>query len=190
MTMSLNEVEAMARKAARGAGLEWGLAEDAGRATRWLCAQGLDGVGVAVSVLIGRSEATCTIARGAALSDRAADLRNGPVNLQNIDAPLFLLPFAAWVARTLQTAVEVECDRCRALTDGRTLSMTGDFPDHASAVSLRITNADLGAGRSPSRARPTETDWAELEALAKRTYAPATDESRLKGAGAGLSDND
>ena len=41
MTHSLNEIEAMAKKAARGAGLPWGLADDAGRAVRWLCARGL-----------------------------------------------------------------------------------------------------------------------------------------------------
>ena len=41
-----------------------------------------------------------------------------------------------------------------------------------------------------SRAMPDPQDWAQLEALARLTYAPATDESRLNGAGAGLSDND
>ena len=38
---SLNELEALARKAARGAGLPWGLAEDAGWAVRWLEAREL-----------------------------------------------------------------------------------------------------------------------------------------------------
>lgn len=36
MALSLNQVEHTARKAVRGAGLPWGLAEDAGRAVRWL----------------------------------------------------------------------------------------------------------------------------------------------------------
>ena len=43
MNWSLNELDAMARKAARGAGYSWGLAEEAGRATRWLAAAGLPG---------------------------------------------------------------------------------------------------------------------------------------------------
>ena len=33
MNLSLNEVDAMAKKAARGAGYSWGLAEEAGKAT-------------------------------------------------------------------------------------------------------------------------------------------------------------
>jgi hypothetical protein len=190
MTMSLNEVEAMARKAARGAGFEWGLAEDAGKATRWLCAHGQDGVAVAVAVFTNGAAAESTLACGAALSDRAADLRDGSIELQNLADPLFLMPFAAMAAQTLRATVEVECDGCRALTDGKSLTLIGDFPEIASALSIRLADSVLGAERASSRARPNPSDWAELETLAKRTYAPATDESRLKGAGAGLSDND
>jgi hypothetical protein len=190
MTMSLNEVEAMARKAARGAGFEWGLAEDAGKATRWLCAHGQDGVAVAVAVFTNGAAAESTLACGAALSDRAADLRDGSIELQNLADPLFLMPFAAMAAQTLRATVEVECDGCRALTDGKSLTLIGDFPEIASALSIRLTDTVLGAEGPSSRARPNPSDWAELETLAKRTYAPATDESRLKGAGAGLSDND
>ena len=36
MNVSMNEVESMAKTAARGAGYSWGLAEEAGKATRWL----------------------------------------------------------------------------------------------------------------------------------------------------------
>ena len=34
MSFSLNEIEAMGRRAARGAGLHWGIAEEAGKAVR------------------------------------------------------------------------------------------------------------------------------------------------------------
>ena len=43
MNYSLNEIDGLARKAARGAGLEWGLTEEAGKAVRWLCAASLPG---------------------------------------------------------------------------------------------------------------------------------------------------
>ncbi len=39
---SLNEVEGLAGKAARGAGLAWGMAEETAKAARWLAACGLD----------------------------------------------------------------------------------------------------------------------------------------------------
>ena len=44
MLCSLNEIRALATGAARGAGLPWGVAEEAGQATRWLEARGLAGL--------------------------------------------------------------------------------------------------------------------------------------------------
>ena len=41
---SLNEIQTQATKAARGAGLPWGVADEAGRAARWLEARGLAGL--------------------------------------------------------------------------------------------------------------------------------------------------
>ena len=44
MSHSLNEIEALGKKAARGAGMPWGMAEEASKALRWLCAHGIDGM--------------------------------------------------------------------------------------------------------------------------------------------------
>ncbi len=44
MKCSLNEIELNCRKAARGCGLPWGVADEAGKAVRWLHAFGLDAV--------------------------------------------------------------------------------------------------------------------------------------------------
>ena len=44
MLCSLNEIRALATGAARGAGLPWGVADEAGRAARWLEARGLAGL--------------------------------------------------------------------------------------------------------------------------------------------------
>ena len=40
---SLGEIDALARKATRGAGYSWGIAEEAGKAVRWLSAYGFSG---------------------------------------------------------------------------------------------------------------------------------------------------
>ena len=190
MTMSLNEVDAMVRKAARGVGLSWGLAEEAGRAARWLCAQGQDGVGAAAKALVGPKSDHCTFALGAGLADCAAGLRNGPAQFKDVKSPQLFLPFAAMAAKMLQGTVEIDCDGRCAMTNGRLLTLSDDFPDHASIVTVRVIDVSLGTECPMSRAMPDLEDWAQLEALASLTYAPATDESRLNGAGAGLSDND
>jgi len=51
MSYSLNEIEALAKNAARGTGLPWGLAQEAANATGFLCRFGLDGVGVLAALL-------------------------------------------------------------------------------------------------------------------------------------------
>jgi len=40
---SLSEIDALARKAARGAGYSWGIAEEVGKSARWLSAYGFKG---------------------------------------------------------------------------------------------------------------------------------------------------
>ena len=56
MTWSLNEIESLAKNATRGAGRDWGLAEEAGKATRWLCAAGWPGADLLAELLILRGD--------------------------------------------------------------------------------------------------------------------------------------
>ena len=51
MNYSLNEYEALAYKAARGCGLAWGLAEEAGKAVRTLSALGLESAPILLEAL-------------------------------------------------------------------------------------------------------------------------------------------
>ena len=111
---SLNEVEIYGRRAARGAGMPWGLAEEAGKASRWLAERGLPGVELLVRLLMandGRSYASmapvivngrwqtpagelCPVCSGAALSDRIDVLARGEeICLSALAYPLLLAPF-------------------------------------------------------------------------------------------------
>ncbi|WP_371169709.1 DUF3726 domain-containing protein [Aliiroseovarius sp. 2305UL8-7] len=209
MSFSLNEVEATAKRATRGAGYSWGTAEEAAKATRWLCAHGQDGA-VALAELLNAgygSAATdhapqnldeiwqcsgnlCALVTGACLSDCAQLLSDRPVQMRGVSVPMMILPFAASAARTLKASVSVECGDVVAVTDGSQLSITGPFPNEARE--LRISRGGVIADTQPimTRARPNADAWRALNTFAHRTYAPATEESRLLGAGAGLSDND
>lgn len=189
MSFALNEVEATAKRATRGAGYPWGLAEEASKATRWLCAQGLDGVSVLAAVLQGETKPVSTISQGAALSDRAAGLKQADASLGEIAEPLMILPFAAMAARQLEQTVTVACAKAKAVTDGSLVSISGEFPKDADLV-VQLGGRLDEARTKVTRATPDKAAWEALNALAHRTYAPATEESRRLGAGAGLSDND
>lgn len=209
MNLSLNEVEALARKAARGAGYPWGLAEEAARATRWLCAHDVDGCRELAGLLAAsdgadlrdrapvpgnawaaRGGRLCPIATGAALSDRAGSLGEAGLRFENVVHPVMLVPFAGQCARQRGTVIALSWEGVVATTDGTGLCLAGATAATVASVTL-TTGAELGHRRSRrSRASPDPSCYRDLHAFACRTYAPATDESRLKGAGAGLRDAD
>ena len=210
MNLSLNEVEATAKRATRGAGYPWGLAEEAAKATRWLCAHGIDGCGVLARILsqfdradlgactptdLGTSWTSargilCPLTTGTAISDRAADLRAGSIQLGRVAEPQMLLPFVAQSALQLGSTVSIAWDGVAAATDGSQLELNGESGAIADAVTVE-TDGSIGDPVSlHTRAEPDNDDLETLSRFAQRTYAPATEESRLLGAGAGLSDND
>ncbi|WP_300031164.1 DUF3726 domain-containing protein [uncultured Roseobacter sp.] len=216
MSHSLNEIAAHAKRAARGAGLSWGMAEEAARATRWLAAHDLAGPALLCDVLarndglphaqvapvslIGdwhaRGGALCPLAAGATLNDCADRLADGrPVRMLSVSCPLLVVPFVAWAAIHLKAPVRVTYDNVRIDTDGDSIRI--DDPHRqinvakAATVTCQRTDAPIGTTQRPGlRGSVTPDIWARLDVFAQRTFAPATEASRLLGAGAGLSDND
>ena len=210
MTFSLNEVEATAKRAARGAGYSWGMAEEAGKAARWLCARDVDGC-AALSGLLrqfhGAAEAEwaphidrsqwqakggrlCPLLAGTAISDRARALETGEISLSGLVEPVLLLPFVASCARHLEMAISIRLPGATAETDGEELAIVGAFPALAESVDVSIGGKITARQTRRSRADPAPDTWQVLNRFAQRTFAPATEASRLTGAGAGLSDND
>ena len=209
MSYSLNEIEHTAKRAARGAGYAWGLAEEAGKAVRWLTVQGIDGAAMLSCLLqegfgealpdhtpdcIGFSwsspEALCPLITGAALCDRADRLTSDALVLNRVFAPGLLLPFAASIAEIVKEPVHLEMAGQSAITVGGRLQSDGEFPTRADRVSLALGGTIERPRPIHERAGPDPAGWAQLCIFAHRTYAPATPQSRLRGAGAGLSDND
>ena len=115
---SLAEIEAMGKRAARGGGLSWGLAEEAGKAVRWLHAHHQDGVGALNALLqsndgisfselcpqlrdgtwAASSGTLCPLIAGATVLDHASLDEQWPLTLQRIRTPLLLVPFVARAA--------------------------------------------------------------------------------------------
>ena len=104
--------------------------------------------------------------------------------------PLLLCFFAAQVARQTTTVVRLAWQDCYATTDGLHLSMSGTRQAAIADITLSLVDTRMTRNTLSQRGYPSEKTWEILNQYAARTYAPATDESRLKGAGAGLSDND
>ena len=215
MHFSLNELEATGKRAARGAGLSFGLAEEAGKALRWLAAQGLPGPTILASHLAwldGRSYrdlvpistartwraplgALCPLIAGAALADRAAAISAGrTVLLGPVRYPLLLTPFVAGVAKATGVPISLAWNGLTATLDD-CVQLAGDQAaieaDQADAVCCRRAPERPRSGDRPMQGATVDlVTWERLQAFAQRTFAPATDASRTAGAGGGSIDQD
>ena len=215
LEITLAEIESALRKAARASGLPWGLAEEAGKAARWLAAFDLNGPelmlehlenlrGPDYRLFIPDCDADpwkapggilCPIVTGAALADRAAQLLGGKqIELAGTAFPLLLVATLGQAARFYDTGfcvewsdLRVECTAWALGFEGRRLSM---FAQAAPSVLCRHQPAAKPGLRASARSYGIDgAVWQRIEALAFETYAPATEASRA-GAGAGLVDND
>jgi hypothetical protein len=210
MTLSLGEIESLSLKASRGAGFEWGLAEEAGKAVRWLVRLGLPGpelLAAHLTQIAGKDHAQlrprpaaghwrpagellCPLITGAALSDHSAllpeQLMLGPVL-----HPLLLAPFVARVADRLGWPLALEWSGTQIVCGLHGFGIKGD-PMAAIAREASIAPTADEPESLPSAARRSidPAVLGVLQQLAHRTYVPATEASRLAGAGAGTSDND
>lgn len=216
MTYALNEIEAMGKRAARGVGCDWGIAEEAAKAVRWLAMHGLPGPGLLAELLTlndGRgyaelaplsdegvweaaSGSLCPLVAGAALSDRAEEVASGREFELGVTAyPLLLAPYVAAAANSTGRALELSWPGVAMAFDGAGVSITGETAElttrSAETVRCRCTATQVPEAADTARRCDVDADtWSRLNSFAQRTFAPATEASRLAGAGAGLSDND
>lgn len=205
IALSLGEAEALARKAARGAGRSWGMAEEFGRAIRWLAGAGCPAMALGADLLdrtdgLARGpvpgadgalahpggDPLCPVALGAALSDLGPMVAPGRIG--PIWAPLFVLPHLAhlaarggqdwqltWPGTTLWVTPK-----------GVVLSASGAAAGDADAAWVA-----WAAGCAPKATPLAPRDRAicplgafdRLNQLAARLYAPETEARRRSGAG-------
>jgi len=192
MSWSLGEVKALAVKAARGGGMPWGMADEAGFAVRWLQANKAPGLAALASYLDWRDGLgepdydLCPISLGTAIMDAQRDV---PSNLGRVRQPLLLAPY---LAGSMPSGLSLTWDATEIV-----VSKVGLVTTASRAVLLtseahcQTFPAKAQAGETAMRAPDSEAEAIKLlEHFAQRTYAPATEASRLSGAGAGTTDNE
>lgn len=211
--LSRNEIETLCLKAARGAGMSWGLAEEAGFASGWLAAWGIDGAAALLANLANhtscfiairdrhwtatRNAMLCPILLGATLDDHAA-LAAGPwfapISIGAVRQPILLVPFLARATKS--------CAKPLTLTwpSGSLMVLaSGDVDPTALTALSRVEVATLTLSptseRTPRKvpiqamASLSAATLEGLNILALRTTVPASETSR-RGAGAAAGDND
>lgn len=213
--ITLAEIEFYLRKAARAVQLDWGVSEEAGKAARWLAAfdlpgpelllghlQNIDGKAYSdfipncnQSVWKAESGTICPVIAGAALADRSVQMLGGKVfELNNVVYPLLLAATVGQAARCHQTVFTTSWANVSVSCFENGISIEGNRDDLLLSEVDSVT-CRKGEGSTPQQLPSTmaysvdSEIWKQIDALAFKTYAPATEESRA-GAGAGLVDND
>jgi hypothetical protein len=215
MIASLNEIESLVLKAARGAGMTWGVAEEAAVAAAWLAERALPWAETLVGILA-QQHATCRpeivgdavlpsragfplcpILTGSLLSDLGALTR--AIEVRDVLGPLWLAPFVArWAGpdravrlRWPQVCLSIDDGGLTSADAAPTSALTAPF---ANRVEIGLVPIARAVRPLPQRERGgylvSDVPWSALQGLEHRTYVPASAESRLAGAGAGLLDND
>ncbi len=215
MSYSFNEIEALTKKATRSAGYPWGIAEESAKSVRWLCQHGIDGCMVLAThlenftlnlqeqapvILDTNWRATrgylCPLLTGTALSDRADTIADHGATLHNVQTPYLLLYFCALMARRFDherrdaPIVCLQWQGSHFTTNGKQMGIKGATDQQAEKIVISTTNKFSPNQNSCYRVTPKDDVLHTLRSMAAKTYAPASEESRLKGAGAGLNDND
>jgi hypothetical protein len=211
VVMSRNEIDALCVKAARGAGMDWGMAEEAGHAVGWLARRGLDATAqfaahlseiegsawadicpeVAAGVWRARpGRKLCPIAFGATFSDCAGfdggPLAEGRLVAGPVGHPLLVLPFLSAAADMMGHGISVSWESGQVTLDANG-ALGGDLLELC-----RVRNATLTIERhqntvsAPMTGDLAEVDLATIAALdrfAMKTTVPQSESSRA-GAGA------
>ena len=214
--LSLSEINALCFKAARGAGLGWGEAEEAGWAAAWLSRAGLAGPRAILAWLgdcaalahpvpaprrwVPRDRAHCPVRTGIALADFAG-LPEGPgegaLIVESIAHPLVVVPFLSRAAGRLDLGLSIGWGSCKVTLDAADRLPAPAIPerDHHETTDMTISPAAVPVARAAARpeagplAAVALEDWQALDALALRITVPPSAQSRA-GAGAAGDDND
>jgi hypothetical protein len=201
-------------KAARGTGLHWGLAEDVARSARWLAQYPIPWAESLLALLESEGDAaasgqengasaalTSAVRLGSFLSDSASECWVGKFqSFRAVAHPIWVLPPLINVAHTLGLFADVRITGVDITIDPSCTLQATASPQVLCAVPLAELRVEFSITPIPScgdpfprplsRASAPKWAWEQLERLAFRTYVPASMESRIKGAGAGVRDDD
>lgn len=204
------------RKAFRGAGYHWGEAEEAGKAAVWLARNGLDPAAISLGLLRSAADdiarlrpaadrrqwasggaAMCPLLAGIVLADDAGRVFGGAeIAFANLHAPGLLLPFLSQLALDRNLSFRLSLPGTAVTVSPRRLDLSGPLVALSGQSPAKLVAVEAIPGTDGNDAAPTygwhmsSGDWDSLNEFAAKTYVPASDHSRLAGAGAGVADSD
>ena len=201
---SLSEIETTSKRASRGVGFSWGIAEEVGKCIRLLELFGLpgiknlneyyqkkdkenfDNIKLINQKNTSNKNSLCPISLGISCLDQIRKIEDyNECSFKNVAYPLLLLPFLSRSSEIIGKKILVVLDKYEFLLNFNTNissnSLEIEFPSKAKIVKISfLDNKDSF----------TDYDWITLYKLSENTFVEESDSLKKGAAGAGLNDND
>ena len=202
---SFSEIDTTSKRASRAAGFAWGIAEEVGKNMRNLEMFGLPGVKNLNLYLQNikknptekpkkiakenrpQSKEFCPIYCGTSFLDNCKMLESLKlIKFFNVSYPLLLLPFLSRASDLVGKKISVQYEENNFLLNfDKTIFSKNIKNEHIVSLAKVITIEFLENNNLFSA-----QEWKELYKLSEETFVEETDSLKIKGAGAGLTDND
>jgi len=196
---SLYEIETTVKRSAKSQGLSWGVSEEIGKAVRVLEQSGLQGLESFKNIIdygfdnlikltdINQKETSnlCPIHFGIFFQDQShLKEMHQTFEFKSLQEPLISIPFLIKAAKKNLIYFHIHSNNLKiSITPSEMTSIDQNkIPNLINNFSMHVT---------PQRqSQYSDKTWEGLYKLSLETFVEETEEKKLSGAGAGLSDND
>ena len=202
---SFSEIETTSKRASKAAGFSWGIAEEIGKNIKNLEMFGLPGVknlnlyfkkikkkptekpNKIQKKNKPKSKELCPIYCGTAFLDSCKKLENLKIiKFFNVSYPLLLLPFLSRASDVVGKKISVKYEKNNFLLNfDKTI-----FSNRANNGEIIAKTKEISIIFLENNNSFSLKEWRDLYKLSEETFVGETESLKIKGAGAGLTDND
>jgi hypothetical protein len=201
---SLSEIDTVSKRATRGAGFDWGIAEEVGKNIRMLEMLGIAGIKnlnhyYKIKVkknfekinLIDKENKSnkleyCPIIAGVSFLDQVRSLESlSEIKFENIAFPILFLPFVSRASEIVGRKILLKVDNRTFLLNYNTSIYSNSLNEGVTTIGNKVVVKFLENQDSFE-----ENEWKELYTLSEKTFVEENESLKQSAAGAGLTDND
>ena len=202
---SFSEIDTTSKRASKAAGFAWGVAEEIGKNMRNLEMFGLPGV-KNLNLYLKKIKKTpsekpkkiekknkpqfkefCPIYCGTAFLDNCKNLESLKlIKFFNVSYPLLLLPFLSRASDIIGKKISVKYEKNNFLLNFDKTILSNNINNNKTISKAKEISIEFLENNNLFSIK----EWKELYKLSEETFVEETDTLRVKGAGAGLTDND
>ncbi len=201
---TLSEIDTTSKRAAKGAGFSWGIAEEVGKNMRLLELYGLPGIKnlnkflkdykekqfQKITLISENNNASkypfCPIILGTNFIDQVSLLdKKNNIQISNVAFPILFLPFVSRASEIIGKRIFLKIEEKEFLLNLNQSIYSNYLKNEVLEICNKVNITFIDNNNSFN-----ENEWKELYKLSEDTFVEETESLKNSAAGAGLTDND